>query len=105
MKKSFDVSSVLSTLRINYVERFQTDSQRMDKFNFGYSTNNITKATEKQYKLKLVEKIKAVIKRMQWKAFYFEQSDTRNNSKNIYYGLTSDKAPSPLHLPLHQWNF
>ena len=50
MKKSFDVSSVLSTLRINYVECFQTDSRRMDKFNFGYSTNNITKATERQYK-------------------------------------------------------
>ena len=31
---------------------------------------------------------------MPWKAFHFEQSDTRKNSKNIYYGLTNDKAPS-----------
>ena len=38
--------------------------------------------------------MEAVIKRMRWKAFHFEQSDTRNNSKNIYCGLTSDKAPS-----------
>ena len=67
----------------------------MDKFNFGYSTNNITVATERQYKLKLVKKIKAVIKRIRRKAFYFEQSDTRNNSKNIYYGLTSNRTPPP----------
>ena len=67
----------------------------MDKFNFGYSTNNIPIATERQYKLKLIKKIEAVIKRMRWKAFYFEKCDTRNNSKNIYYGLTSDKISPP----------
>ena len=32
---------------IKYVEHFQTNSQRMDKFNFGYSTNNIPIATER----------------------------------------------------------
>ena len=35
---------------------------------------------------------------MRWKVFYFEQSDTHNNSQNIYYGLTSDKTPSPTKL-------
>ena len=35
---------------------------------------------------------------MRWKAFYFEQSDTHKNSKNIYYGLTSDKTPAPMKL-------
>ena len=70
----------------------------MDKFNFGYSTNNIPIATERQYKLKLIEKIEALIRRMQWKAFHFEQSDTSKNSKNIYYGLTSDKTPPPMKL-------
>ena len=85
-------------LRIKYVEHFQTNSRRMDKFNFGYSTNNIPIATERQYKLKQVEKIEAVIKRMRWKAFYFEHSETHNNSKNIYYGLTSDKTPPPMKL-------
>ena len=39
-----------------------------------------------------------VLLRMRWKAFYFEQSDTHNNSKNIYYGLTSDKTPPPMKL-------
>ena len=70
----------------------------MDKFNFGYSNNNIPIATERQYKFKLVENIEALIERMQWKAFYFEQSNTRKNSKNIYFGLTSDKTPPPVKL-------
>ena len=33
---------------------------------------------------------------MPLKAFYFEQSDTRNNSKKICYGLTSNKTPPPM---------
>ena len=94
---------MLSTLRIKYVELFQTNSRRMDKFNFGFSTNDIPIATERQYKLKLVEKIDAVIWRMRWKVFYFEESDTRNNSKNIYYSLTSDKSPPLMkHLELFE---
>ena len=35
---------------------------------------------------------------MRWKAFHFEQSDTRNNSKNTYYGLTNDKTAPPMKL-------
>ena len=31
-------------------------------------------------------------------SFSFKQSDTHNNSKNIYYGLTSDKTPRPMKL-------
>ena len=85
-------------LHIKNVEHFQTNSQRMNKFDFGYSTNNIFIATETQCKLKLFEKIEAVIKRIQWKTFYYEQGDTCNNSKNIYYGLTSDKTPPPMKL-------
>ena len=89
--KKFIIPSALPTLRIKQVEHFQTNSRRMDIFNFGYSTNIIPIATERQYKLKLVEMIEVVIKRMRWKAFYSEHSETGNNSKNIYYGLTSYK--------------
>ena len=64
----------------------------MDKHNFGYSTNNIPIADERQYKLKLVEKIEALIKRMRWKALFFEEKDSQNKSKNTF-GLKSDKTP------------
>lgn len=35
---------------------------------------------------------------MRWKAFYFAQSDTCNNSKKIYYGLARNKTPRPVKL-------
>ena len=86
---------MLPKLCIKYVVDFHTNSQSMDKFNIGYSTNSIPIVTERQYKLKLVKKFEAVIKRIRCKAFYFQQSDTRENSKNIFYDLTSDKTPLP----------
>ena len=49
--------------------------------------------SERQYKLKLVEKIEAVIKRMRWKALYFDQNEERSNSSKNCFGLKSDKCP------------
>ena len=42
-----------------------------------------------------MEKIEAVIKRMRWKALFFEQHDADNHSKN-FFGLKSDKNPPPI---------
>ena len=82
--KQFIISSVLSTVRIKYVECIQTNLQRINKLNSGYSTNNISIATERQYKLKMIEKIKAMIKSMWWKTlFWTELYTTHNYSKNI----------------------
>ena len=66
----------------------------MNKFNFGYSTNNITLPNEPQYKIKLVEKIEKVIKRMRWKAIFSKEKDSDTNSKDNF-GLKSDKCPPP----------
>ena len=84
---------MLSTLRMKYVKLFQTNPQRVAKLNFGHSSKNISIATDRQYKEKLVKKKEAVIKGIWWKTFYSEQNDTRNNIKNIYYGLKYDKKP------------
>ena len=82
--KQFIISSVLSTVRIKYVECIQTNLQRINKLNSGYSTNNISIATERQYKLKMIEKIKAMIKSMWRKTlFWTELYTTHNYSKNI----------------------
>ena len=62
----------VSTLHIKYFEHFEINSQRMDKFKFGYSINNVPITTERKYNSKVLEKIEAVIKRMRWKAFCFE---------------------------------
>ena len=44
-------------------------------------TKNIPIPTETQYKVQLIEKIEAVIKRMRWKEIYFDQEV--NSDKNI----------------------
>ena len=62
----------VSTLHIKYFEHFEINSQRMDKFKFGYSINNVPITTERKYNSKVLEKIEALTKRMRWKAFSFE---------------------------------
>ena len=78
--KKFIISSVLSTVRIKYVERIQTILQRINKLNSRYSTNNISIVTERQYKLKMIEKIKELVMKT---LFWTELYTTHNYSKNI----------------------
>lgn len=69
----------------------------MERFNLGYSVNNIPLPTERQYKIQLIEKIEAVIKRMRWKAHYFDTQE-KGGKENILFdtrGLKSDKCPAP----------
>ena len=47
----------------------------MERFNFGYSIKNIPIPTQRQYKLQLIDKIEAVIKRMRWKALYYKDNE------------------------------
>ena len=66
----------------------------MEKLKFDYSMKNIPVTTERNYLLKLIEKIEMVIKRMRWKVIYFDMKG--NNIKTETYGLKSQKTPSPI---------
>ena len=70
-------------------------STTMEKFNFGYNVKNIPIPSEREYKIKLTEMIEAVIRRMRWKAMFFNGRDvdeeTPENIKS--YGLKSSKTP------------
>ena len=76
---------MLSTLLkfINVMEKSQSD----------YSYKSIPIPTEKNYKLQLMEKIELVIKRMRWKAhFYNEKKGVKENETQTIpktYGLKS----------------
>ena len=68
----------------------------MEKTSFDYSMNNIPLPTRKAYLKKLIEKTESVIRRMRWKAFFFEKSTnedahTTNTSKN--FPFKSKKCP------------
>ena len=64
----------------------------MEKFNFGYSVKNIPIPSEREYKIQLTEKIEAVIRRMRWKAAFFD-GNVENNVGQKTYGLKSSKTP------------
>jgi len=64
----------------------------MEKTNLHYSKKNIPIASERDYKMKLIEKIEAVIKRMRWKAIFFE-NDSEEDAQNENYGLKTTNTP------------
>ena len=62
----------------------------MEKINFEYSTKNIPIPSERSYKLKLVEKIEMVVKKMRWKALCI---NNKNEKVKNTYGLKSFNCP------------
>ena len=70
----------------------------LEKVNLGYSKKNIPFANERRYKLNLLEKTEALIKRMRWKAIFFlsenEGDDEESPETPETYGLPSKKCPA-----------
>ena len=54
----------------------------MEPIDFGYSMKNIPIASRQRYKLKLTEKVESVLKRMRWKALFFDERNRDQNSQN-----------------------
>ena len=68
----------------------------MERINFGYSVKNIPTPGQRAYKAELIEKIEAVIKRMRWKALFFQPNDPNPNEEPQNpqtYGLKTNKCP------------
>jgi len=74
----------------------------MEKTRFNYSMKNIPIPPRNSYLKKLIEKTESVIKRMRWKAFFFEQNKDKNNTDhnnddgsidNNNFGFKSRKCP------------
>ena len=52
----------------------------MERINFSYSLKNIPVPSQKSDQLQLIDKIECIIKRMRWKAHFFENN--ANNTSN-----------------------
>ena len=63
----------------------------MEKKNFNYSLKNIPVPSVTTYKMKLIEKVESVIKRMRWKAIFFTKENKELTVEN--YGFKSKKCP------------
>ena len=81
-----------------FVENLAVVSPRqakMDQVRFDYSTKNIPIPPRNSYLKSLIEKVESAIKRMRWKAFFFDRNDQDNKeaTNNNNFGFKSRKCP------------
>ena len=67
----------------------------MDQRNFGYSMKNIPIAGRNAYMKRMMEKVESVLRRMRWKALFFEKPEAAGPRLNTF-GFKSTKAPPPM---------
>ena len=60
-------------------------STNMEKRNFGYLLKNIPIASKNAYMKKMMEKVESVVRRMRWKAIFFENE--KAGASKITYGF------------------
>ena len=53
----------------------------MDKKNLGYSKKNIPIASKKAYMKKMMEKVESFVRRLRWKALFFEKPELAGGNK------------------------
>ena len=66
----------------------------MERVNLGYSIKNIPLANERSYKLQLVEKIEALIKKMRWKVILYKTQNENKDMKRETFGLKTANCPT-----------
>ena len=64
----------------------------MEKVNFQYSLKNIPLASRVDYKRCLIHKAESFLKRIRWKAYFFNNEDKNDDVKNNY-GFKSIVCP------------
>ena len=65
----------------------------MDKKNLGYSKKNIPIASKKAYMKKMMEKVESFVRRLRWKALFFEKPELAGGNKKETYGFKTNLAP------------
>ena len=66
----------------------------MDKFTLNYSMKNVPPPSEKLSLKCLTEKVEKFIKRVRWKALFFEQYNESEEPRKSEYGLKTTKCPA-----------
>ena len=70
----------------------------MEKISFNYLLKNIPFPDKSSYTLKLMEKIESVVKRMQWKAYFYLNKETQEKQQKNTFGFKSQHHPPQCNL-------
>lgn len=65
----------------------------MEKKNFGYSLKNIPVPNKESYLKSMISKVESFIKRIRWKAYFFEQGKNEDAAHKETFGFSSEKSP------------
>ena len=65
----------------------------MDKVQFNYSLRNIPIPNRRTYLLSLLDKVENFIKRLRWKAFFFDLNDQTTKKNYPNYGFKTENTP------------
>ena len=73
----------------------------MERINYTYSLKNIPIPPTDSYLKSFISKVESLLKRMRWKAFFFDKDKDDNRNVTETYGFNTEKtAPSkPLLTP------
>ena len=63
----------------------------LEQINLGYSLKNIPIPSSKQHMKCLIEKVDSFIRRISWKAYFFDYPDSSNSTDN--YNFKSERCP------------
>ena len=67
----------------------------MEKSEIRYSLKNIPIPSKESYQLNFIDKIKSLVKRMIWRAFYYLNQQKFDNEIKETFGFKSKKCPPP----------
>ena len=74
------------------VKQLRRLSTSMEKKRLNYSMKNIPVAGTKSYMKRMMEKVESLVRRMRWKALFFEKPELAGPGKETY-GFKTNKAP------------
>ena len=66
------------------------------KFEIKHSTKNIPNASEEEYKQALIQKTQHLVRRMRWKAKFFEEEEEVSAEDHDNYGFKTTRTPKPI---------
>ena len=70
--------------------------QNYKKFEIKHSIKNIPNAKNEEYKEKLIEKTQHLVRRMRWKAKFFEDENNVATEEHDNYGFKTTRLPKPV---------
>ena len=75
----------------NYLQTNQNYVDKKYEYDLGYSLKNIPIPSKRNYLKSLMEKVESLIKRMRWKAYFFDKdSNDSDDNQNLNFGFKSN---------------